>query len=434
MAFTWEGNSKESLLQKLKELDELTCIDSIIRPKQKLKIQATAYGCGMLNWKIEPDNREFKTEKLASGSRFDQFCQAISELEKSIDMDVLDLKVLAHCDTEENRTYDGQYTSKWFCIDPLCPYTLDEKTGQPVFAFEEIFCSEAEYQMLMETKMAFKAGGIYYAFSKESMNSIGRMLDARAALKRIEDHMLGGALVLADALAERDSLKCICRRTPGNIRYIVNLIGDRYYYIPQKDFFQEIFHAASFFGMYEIKKWKVTESKTCIDLVLCGSTDYQTGFLVTASDYGGVPMSVSAYGRFSNGATIILHEEKMGHNKIDAAAGVERMFAPMQKAFQTFADFYSEMDDYIYYDAELYCKELKKIKKLIGSGRYKNAELPKSGMYHGITLAMKLSDKLYADIRDADILQGMIWELLHKVHENVKTTVKDEEETMELSL
>lgn len=92
----WKGNSKESLLSKLKELDEQISIDSVIRPGQKVKVTATADGCGFRNWAIEPDPEGYKAAKPVSGGRFGKFCDMVEHLAERRDVEIYSLKVLAY--------------------------------------------------------------------------------------------------------------------------------------------------------------------------------------------------------------------------------------------------------------------------------------------------------------------------------------------------
>lgn len=413
----WKGNSKESLLSKLKELDEQISIDSVIRPGQKVKVTATADGCGFRNWAIEPDPEGYRAAKPVSGSKFGKFCDIVEHLAERRDVEIYSLKVLAYSGMPVSRTYDGKYRSRWFCIDPLCPYLVSGQTGQPEFEYREILATEEEHRMLMETKLAITAGEETYAVLRDALPMLGRLLlDSNAAFKSAEECLLGTALMTAAALAERDSLKFMARREKGSIHGLVTPIGDRYVYVPIGDFFQAVFRQAADFGIFNLKEGTVSDDGAAADIELTSAGNCKKGFFVRASNRIGSPMEAAAYGSFPGGCPVILKRGSMPHNRASVRKGVGQIFDGMEEAFADFDQFVGDMDRDVYFDPAQYGTELGRIRKLIGDKRYQAAGIPEAGSYNGIQLASALVGKLDAEIKDRWGLLGLVWGILKGVH------------------
>ena len=92
----WEGKEPQELLKRLHELDELTGIDSVIQPGQKVTVTATAYGSGLSRWTVDADDAAYRAPKIASGSKFDQFCAAFEGMTEELEADIYSVRVLAY--------------------------------------------------------------------------------------------------------------------------------------------------------------------------------------------------------------------------------------------------------------------------------------------------------------------------------------------------
>lgn len=406
----WEGKEPQELLKRLHELDELTGIDSVIQPGQKVTVTATAYGSGLSRWTVDADDAAYRAPKIASGSKFDQFCAAFEGMTEELEADIYSVRVLAYADTQPYRTYDGKFTTRWFSIDPLDPYNVDKKTGQPVFKFEELVITQEEYRMMMGTKLAIRAGDAVYALLRDALMSTGRLLlDSSSVFKRSDENALGCGMMLAEALADRDSLKALTRGSGRGVRPLLAVMGSRYRYIPQSEFFKEVFKNIAGFGIYLIEKWSITDELTTVQAVLQGDPEYQKGFLITASDFNGTPMKVSAFGRFPNGAMVVLKQSSMLHNKASVDRGVKCLFDGMEEAFGEFDQFIEDMDVDAVFDAKAHKKWLRNVQDLIGMRR---CRVPETLECNGLALAMTLAKDLDADIRDRNGLLYSIWNLL----------------------
>lgn len=414
----WEGKGAQELLERLKELDSLTSIDSIIRPKQKVTITATAYGSGMGHWKISADEEAYNALKIASGNKFDRFCEAFETLSEDTDMDIYSVRVLAYAESSAYKTYDGMYTVRWFSIDPLAPYETNKKTGQPVFRFEELDVTEEEFKMLMNTKLAIRSGENVYALSRDALASAGRLLlDSSAVFKHSEENALSCGLMFAEALAGRDSLKAMTRRTGGTVQQLLAFMGGRYRHIPQEDFFREVLRNAAGIGIYRVEQWSVTDEVTSVEILFPEESGFQKGFFVTASDFSGAPMKAVAFGRFPNGSEAVLRQSSMFHNKSSAEKGVEQMFNGMEDAFAEFDRFVEDMDQDIVFYAKDYPARMKAIRSLVGMRRFRE---PEPVTCNGIDLAMELLEIFDADIRDRSDLLEHVWKLLLDIREGTQ--------------
>lgn len=406
----WQGSNGKELVNRLKELESLTSIDSILHPAEKVTVTATAYGSGLKRWTVETDGVE-TLAGVVNGNKFDRFLSMIEEAEAEADLGIYGTQVLAYADMRPHRTYDGKLLTKWYCIDPLMPFEVDLETRQPVFRFEELEVTETEYRMLMETKLAIKSDGMVYALLRDALSSAGRLLlDASAAFRRSEDVPLCCGMLLADALADRDSLKALTRNTGGNVRQILVLMGDRYTYISQNVFFEEVFRHVAAFGMYRIRHWTIGAMQTCVEIVLPEENGCRKGFLVTASDYNGIPMKVATFGEFQDGSKVVLCQTSMTHSKSSAAEGVKRLFNGAAGAFADFDSFIEDMSGMdVRFEMSCYDGQLSGIRKLIGQRRF---NIPEKVEGTGLNIAMMLAGTLDADIRDRNELRSLVWKLL----------------------
>lgn len=84
------GKSKEELLSTLDELDSLTNMDSVLRPKQKIYIEAERSGGNICNWSLREDMAAYKDSyPFKKGLKKKELLKALDSLNTEKEFDTM---------------------------------------------------------------------------------------------------------------------------------------------------------------------------------------------------------------------------------------------------------------------------------------------------------------------------------------------------------
>lgn len=301
-----EGKSTDSLLEILDEIDSITKVDSVVKNGQKISIECIRENGHLKCWGVDADtNMLADSIPFARGNKRDPFLATIDSMDEEAQLfDTMDCYVLCHLNTEAAKNWQGEIVSHWIRISPYQPYTI--VGNKPEFEIVKLELSESDYKVMMETKLSFycKSTDILYPLRTVSFPAVGKLLDCTSAFNRLDEHMLGSALLIAEKLSyQKNGIRFLSRSRGENVRPIISIVGHRYVHFPQKDFFKsalEIVKEQA--GIYElgiddVSKWSVSDEVTTLEIMFKSShlLEYQPGLIVKTGDIAGTSLSVTAF-------------------------------------------------------------------------------------------------------------------------------------------
>lgn len=395
----WKGNSQDEFFEKLEELSELTQQDCIIRNGTKINAECVKTRKGTIeNWKISVSDFTDGSGKKRKGTNRNPLLETIKNITNEDELETTDFVVLAFAEAKTNRRFDGQIISSWFKLNPLAPFKMEN--GKPVFEMEELILPDHEFKMMMETEIAFMTGNILYPLRAESLNSVGRILDARVAFKTTDPGRLGTALVIAEKLGYFETIRLLCRKRDKissyectyDVRPVLSLVGKRYGYYPQYDFFMEVFDWIAEMGIYSINKWSIDDDNTSAEVSIYFPSRYQKGILVECGDLFGAPMRVTSYIEIGKNK-VYLHSNSLPHTLKQKKEGISSIFDGIKESFETFENELNSISGKMIFFQGL----PKKFYNKIGSKKLQNLKIPDCGYYDCIELFELLCDTINFD-------------------------------------
>lgn len=389
-----EGDCTEKLIEVLEELESVTGIDSLVRSGEKLTLECIRERGKLKNWKLCIDTKAFSTERaIHSGKNYSSF---FKELEKLDQPETLfsqpDCYVLCYASTETTKDWKGNIDSNWILINPWEPYQISN--GVPIFRTKKVNLTESEYQAMTETGLAFwcETTDIFYPITEIAYSSIGRLLDCTMAFQKVDQHLLGSALVIAEKLTYRKSLQIVYRQRSAKVKPMVSMVGQKYHTISQSEFFQKCLYGISTqCGVYDVAKWSISDKNTILDLRYprpWNSFDFLVR--IEGSDLLGKPYSLTVYADLGKlwiplKANKIIHSTNLSNDSIPA------LYEGVMETFEEFEEKFSTMESNCFY--EFTSKDLIGIRSAIGVRRCKDFNIP-DGIYHPLELFNEVCDYL----------------------------------------
>ncbi len=326
------GNSVSELTEMLKEMDELTRIDSIIPPGSKSYIEFVK-NKNHTQWRLIGSAKNLADAKsLKRGLTLKSFEEALKAYEKEAKLfnTDSDYSVLCHRDTQPYQDPLGKasYVSTWFKLPLGTPYLLQD--GQPVFETEVFYVSEADHKLLMETGLMFGKDGNHYPIMDSALASVSTVLDASRLIYSL-DEKLGVALLFSEKLASSNGIRFLYRETESGLRPITTLISTRYAKTEMTNYFEKIFSRISECLNYEVVSWSAASQQVNVSIKVSHPDFLLTyGIDICISDALGDSFRAKAYA-FYKGERFVIHEEKISH-RVDAGQMPENLIQPVIKS------------------------------------------------------------------------------------------------------
>lgn len=337
----YEGKDEASMLKALDAIDQVS-IRALARRNQRVVLECEYSEGKIAGWKAEMKGHvedEVKFPKY--GRRYSSLEEAINDLNKVMEV----LKDDDPCyvlSMRDAKITGGSIVTNWFVVDPGCPYVFNKK-GQPVFDVITKKLSLEEYEFVKDTRLAFYKEGILYPFTEESIYSVGAFLDCNCAFKKLDDHTLGSALLIAEKLGYRRNLQIIYRERKGNVKPILSIRGSAFVYTSQKEFFEEALKYANSLGLTKAEGWCVSsaESRLELEVLMNEPLPYKIILALSTSDQRATSFKAGVYARF-DGMDMELKRNQVSHRK-NAAQEMEELFFGLSAAIKDFQQKYAAL-------------------------------------------------------------------------------------------
>lgn len=309
-----QGVGKDQLLQKLSEIDSITTIDNFILNNQTGNIDLLRKN-GRLYWKLSVDNAPLQKIRQR-GKTMKSFLTALNDAEeKSFSSN---FSVICYQGTLPKRSAEGYIKTRWFLIDPLEPYVMENGrcTLQTIlFSF-----SEGEYAAMLETKLAFydTVSGICYPMKYEALPTIARFIDCSTAFKNMDDCLLGPAFLIASRIVNKKEVNFLVQELPGGkskkVRPVLSIVGRNYQYFSHEKVMEKLLDILSEHYIYAIEKWEISNTASTAYVKL-----YVPGFdhivKISIGRAAGYSISVVALSRTEDGVEIYIKKNTAVHSK-----------------------------------------------------------------------------------------------------------------------
>lgn len=332
------------------------------------------------------------------GCRYTTFLDALDALYKSTRLFDMDYGVdtgepdgiLCYQDTDPVRK-DRKIVSYWYDITPGIPYVLEER--QPKFKVICLELTEWEYSQMMETKLAFRHGGIFYPITKAAARSVSVKLNTATLFKDEDEIPLGGALQLAAKYAKMNYLNVLYRSHTDRVRPVLAVSGMEFVHIPLNEYFRKA--AERLPGIYDTKRWQVSDDWASADFRLSELGD-DAYIRIEGGDLPGKTLRVSAIAYIS-GCDIPLKENRVSHTGTYDDSMYDALFEGIIDAAREYALMRKE-------HISFRCPELTAIKEVLGKKRSKKI-----------------------DFYTLENLKGDKWEVIEKVVKETYTVLGEDQ-------
>lgn len=416
------GKNQEEFLKILTELDQSTNIDCILKTKQRFCVTGVRNNGKIQDWAVGISLEKYNCSKPnAKGKTFNSFLDALENMDEIVTWEP-DCSVLCYCDTDLNRSWDGKIISYWYLLDSGVPYVV--KDHQPVFKIIKLVLDESDYKVMMQTKIAFYSETTedVYPILETAFPSVGKLLDSVMSFKGLDEHPLGSALLLADKLSGMKDVRFLYRQRSENVKPIMCMMGRKYEYCPQIEFFQEALNEIAKNAIYDISKWSISDELTTLEVIIQHpNTEYQLGFLMKTSDLAGAALSIVAFAKIGRGY-IELKKNKSYHSREYVKSGkAASLFDGLWDAFDYFDSVYSELENRKCKYDEIF---MRPILLLLGKKRSKLVEPVEEGIYNAKDLFKSIISRTAQPlpVKQAGVLRELYKQLMDHIY---KTSYKE---------
>lgn len=418
-----EGDCTDKLIEVLEELESVTGIDSLVKPGEKITLECVRERGKLKNWKVCINTNALCTEKpIRTGKNYSSFFNELKKLDQSETLfSQPDCYVMCYASTETTKDWKGNIDSNWILINPWDPYQIFD--GVPVFRTKKLSLSESEYQAMTETGLVFwcETTDVFYPITEIAYSSIGRLLDCTMAFQRVDQHLLGSALLIAEKLTYRKALQIVYRQRSERVKPMVSMVGQKYHTLPQSEFFQKCLYGISTqCGVYDVAKWSVSDKNTVLDLRYPRPWNpFDFIVRIEGSDLLGKPYNLTAYADIDN-LWIPLKVNRITHSADFSDDSIPALYEGVMDAFDEFEEKFLKMDSNCFY--EFTSKDLIEIRSAIGIRRCKELNNIPDGIYHPLELfnevcscmkKLQLPIKQENDMRRA--LRGFFYHISDKI-------------------
>lgn len=320
--------------------------------------------------------QEFE-EIMKDKESFDSFLERHEESQTEIH-EMFD--VLCYDSTSTSKTLQGKIVTNWYLISPTEPYSKEYDDDDIIqrYPMIKVECTDEEYEYLMETGICLydEEEGDIYPFSKQSILTAGKYLDAVASFKEIANEPAGAALLIATKLLQpKLELQVMYRELTdkhgqllhSHIKPMLGMAGKDFILPAMSDFFKGIISQVNKIDANVISRASFANEIVSVDFELLSR--YQSRFTpvirVENSYIPGVSINLSVYAKFSNnkGMMKLLNNSLYHNTKCDVS-----------KLFEGVEDKLNEFYERIKNDPEVLIEpcDLKRLSKILGKARVAN--------------------------------------------------------------
>lgn len=399
------GTDKDSLLDELKQLSQLTGIDRVVRPGGKFQINAEVSGRG-LKWSIETDPKGLSSGGIQpiNGKGYPALAKTLKKLDRKKKSDEGFL-VLALADASTAKNYDDTIHTIWYCIDPCAigisgdEIKLDSENGCISLRYPmlEVNLTEMEYKSCCECKVALydEFMDVIYPFQECAYPSISYMLGLSGAMKYASNPLILASL-LAERMASTSGIRLLYRVRSKRVCPLLSIIGNHYTEISQHEFMKEAYSILQENEIIRMDSWRVTDEKTLVSFTMDGyNALWHPEIEISLSDVASHSLSITANicmgrGKIELKRNSSVHRSSFGYN-----GGVKGLFEGIFEAIHDFADAWDQVsDEMVSFDSSL----LERHKKMLGKKRVSRTILPESGTYLFSELIYQVVDRTHASL------------------------------------
>lgn len=252
---------------------------------------------------------------------------------------------------------------------------------------------------MIQTGLVFycKSTKVYYPVTNLALKSIGRLFDATMAFNRLDEHLLGAAIFVAEKMSYTKKLRIIHRSRSQNIRPVLAVVGRKYDLFPQKVFFEKCMEQATEIGVFSIRQWSISDELSTLDVIFPEPwKEYYFGLEMQTSDIPQYSLKVTAYVvlndfRIDLSSNSEIHCGSLGEESI--AALFNGLVDEMEKFAKTFESFKTA-------ECNFDTKLLKETHKILGKKRTASLTPVKSGVYPAEELFMEILKTRYLSLKD----------------------------------
>lgn len=413
-----EGRTQEELMQVLQELDEATSMDLFIRNGDKVAIDCKKENGQLRDWKVHcfPS---LKHTPLSIGSTYRGFLKKLDQMNEEEELFRNDeCQILCYLSTQVNKTWNGLIISKWFMIDPFIPYEI--VNGEIKFQTKEVQMREEEFAVMSKTGLAFynRKSGVYYPITESAFTSLGKLLESQMAFRRVDDHLLGTALILAEKISKLTELRLICRSKKDRLKPVVSIAGRRYQLFSQKKFFEKITqNAAATLGLYKVNHWVIEDDKTSLMLEYSNSwEDFSFYLTFSTGDSNSTPFCAKLDVAYKGSIYTLLSNTQKHENKF-SIEDVPNLLFGVEEKMEEYRALHIRLSNQVCSFNEEWLND---IHTLLGKKRVRNLPKIESGCYVAKDLWERIltTRNMSLPERQNQMLEQNLTALVYKIDEN----------------
>ena len=399
------GNSLSDLISTLKAMDELVCIDRVVKSGQKIHIDAEVHR-KQLKWSMEADFEQYSvsgTDKK-KGSGFTAFVETLKKMDREVPVDEK-LIVLALVDTRQARNYDGTIHTVWCSIDPCDigmdadAQVIDEENGYAYMKYplHKLDLTESEYSCCSEKLALYdEFSNILYPIQPCARTSVSALLDCACVLKYRSNPVVAGSF-LAERLGRSKYIRLLCRKRTDRVYPLISVVGKNYMIVSQVDFIREVCRRIQEYAIGHVSRWSVTDALTYMTYMIDGMNAlWHPEIDIQIADATGNSIAVSAYIKLGHGR-ILLKRNSAYHTESFVRKGLDPLFDGIFEEIDRFRNIFGSVSNRsVIFDRSMLLSR----KKSFGKKRWKKmeAELPKSGRYNLAEILYKVVDNTPGDL------------------------------------
>lgn len=365
------GNSLRDLINALEEMDELVCIDRVVKSGQKIHIDAEVQ-MKKLKWSMEADFRRYSVTgaEKKKGSGFTTLVDTLSEMDREVPVDEK-LIVLALVDTRQARNYDGTIHTVWCGIDPCDigmdaeAQVIDEEQGYAYMKYplRELDLTESEYSCCSEKLALYdEFSGILYPIQPCARTSVSMLLDCACVFKYKANPVVAGSF-LAERLAGSQYVRLLCRIRSDRVYPLISIVGRKYMIVSQVDFIRTVCATIQEHAVGHVGRWSVTDFLTCMTYMIDGmNAMWHPEIDIQIADAVGNGISIGAYIKMGQGR-ILLKRNSSYHTESLAKKGLDSLFDGIFEEIMKFRNIFNSVSNMsVAYDSSM----LSPRKKILG--------------------------------------------------------------------
>ena len=421
MTILKEGKDQTELLNLLKEMDELTAMDSLVKNEEHVQIDCVRENGRLKNWKLMSKGSSSKCNTVyATGRTYRRFFKELETINTKTDLFTrTDCYILCYLSAEIAKDYIGNYLTNWVKIEPGLPYSVGP--NGPCFQTLQLALSESEHNLMTQTGLAFydEKEEVLYPITRAAYVSLGRLFDCTMAFRNLDQHLLGSALLLAEKISYSKELRIIHRRKGNRIRPVLSVVGKNYSIFSQHTFFETaLSEVAPTLGIFEIEKWSIAEEFTTLSFIYdILWDDYYYRVNVKTGDSANCPFSATLSVQIGH-AEIVLLSNTRSHKREFTKEDVQELFSGFFDKMKEFNELYEQIRKY---NCHFNPSWLDDIHKTLGQKRSKDLDRIEEGDYHAESLLHEILSTRYMEIPDRQMseLKKNLLDLIYKINNNL---------------